>query len=57
MFKMSIKEVSLEAELQKSKAEFDLATSCLMQALEAFNERMERVEKWILENQGRAKLD
>ena len=54
---MSIKEVSLEAELQKSKAEFDLATSCLMQALEAFNERMERVEKWILENQGRAKLD
>lgn len=53
---MSNKELSIEDELQKSKAEFDIATNCLIQALEAFNERMERVEKWILENQERVKL-
>ena len=54
MFKMIKNRLDYQCELEKSKAEFDLATTCLMQALEAFNERMERVEKWILENQERA---
>jgi hypothetical protein len=42
----------LYQELQKSKSEFDIASTCLIQALQAFNERMERVEKWIEHQKG-----
>lgn len=44
---MNDEENSVMAELQKSKAEFDAASMCLYEALQAFNERMERVETWI----------
>ena len=41
----------LRSELDKSRREFDVAATCLVQALEAFNQRMERVEQWIVESQ------
>lgn len=38
--------------LDEARAEFDLATKCLIEALNSFNERLERLEKWIpTENQ------
>jgi hypothetical protein len=40
-------ETWISQELEKSKKEFDIAAECLVQALQAFNERMERVEEWI----------
>lgn len=41
----------LMAELQKSKAEFDIATTCVAQALQSVCERLDKVELWIIENQ------
>jgi hypothetical protein len=38
-------------ELNKSKTEFDIATTCVAQALQSMCERLDRVELWILENQ------
>lgn len=37
----------LQREFNKSKIEFDIAATCLVRAIEAFNERIEKVEKWI----------
>lgn len=38
---------SLKEDLQKSRQEFDTATTLVAQALTNFNERMENIEKWI----------
>lgn len=39
----------LKAELQKSKAEFDILSACIIQSLQSLHERMEKVELWISE--------
>jgi len=41
----------LQAELQKSKAEFDILATCLAQALQSLHERLDKVELWITESQ------
>lgn len=41
----------LIAELNKSKAEFDIATIAVDQALQSMCERLDKVELWIAENQ------
>lgn len=38
-------------ELNKSKTEFDIATTCVAQALQSMCERMDRIELWISESQ------
>lgn len=43
----------IEIEIIKCQAEFDLAVSCLVKTLNAFNYRMEAVEKWIQEEKKR----
>lgn len=40
----------LMAELNKSKAEFDIAATCVAQAMQSMCERLDKVELWILEN-------
>lgn len=37
----------MKAELNKSKAEFDIATQCFVQALQSLHERLDRIELWI----------
>ena len=44
---MSNKVDSLKSALIKAKDEFNLATKCLYDILKSFNERLERLEKWI----------
>jgi hypothetical protein len=39
---------SLRSDFDKLKKEFDLSMSCLMQAMQAFHERLERLEKCII---------
>jgi hypothetical protein len=46
----------LVAELQKSKAEFDIATTCVAQALQSVCKRLDKVELWI-ENQKNPRLN
>jgi len=41
----------LMAELRKSKAEFDIAATCVAQALKVLHERLDKVELWITEDQ------
>lgn len=48
---MSERIEELMAELNKSKAEFDIATTCVAQALQSVCERLDKVELWIIENQ------
>jgi len=43
--------VKLVNELNKSKNEFDIATTCVAQALQSMCERLDRVELWIIESQ------
>jgi hypothetical protein len=48
---MSERIEELMAKLNKSKDEFDIATTCVAQALQSMCERLDKVELWILENQ------
>lgn len=48
---MSDRLEELMAELNKSKAEFDIATTCVAQALQSLCERLDKVEIWITTNQ------
>ena len=41
----------LVTELNKSRNEFDIATTCVAQALQSVCERLDRVELWISESQ------
>jgi hypothetical protein len=40
--------MTIKDKFDKHKKEFDLAMSCLMQAMQAFHERLERLEKCII---------
>lgn len=44
---MSDQLVKMAEELTKSKAEFDIATTCVAQALQIMCERLDKVELWI----------
>ncbi|CAB4126812.1 hypothetical protein UFOVP260_55 [uncultured Caudovirales phage] len=44
---MSERVEELMVELNKSKAEFDIATTCVAQALQSMCERLDKVELWI----------
>jgi hypothetical protein len=44
---MTDKTAKLSDELKKSMKEFDIAATCLAQAMQAFHERLERVEEWM----------
>ena len=48
---MSERVEELMVELNKSKAEFDIATTCVAQALQSMCERLDKVELWIIANQ------
>lgn len=48
---MSNRVDELIIELNKSRAEFDIATTCVAQALQSMCERLDKVELWIIENQ------
>ena len=47
---MSEKMEKLKSLLEKSRSEFDIACTCMTQALQSLHERMDRIEKWIWEN-------
>ena len=53
---MSERIEELMAELNKSKAEFDIATTCVAQALQSMCERLDKVELWIIENQKKPQI-
>lgn len=44
---MNYSQEDMNIELEKLKAELDIASVFLIEALEAFNSRLERAEKWI----------
>lgn len=48
---MSDRIEELMVELNKSRAEFDIATTCVAQALQSMCDRLDKVELWITENQ------
>jgi hypothetical protein len=37
----------IEQELKKSKTEFDIASTCFVEAIKNFHKRLEDAEKWI----------
>ncbi|HMG15607.1 MAG TPA: hypothetical protein VK590_09180 [Saprospiraceae bacterium] len=37
--------------LEKAQAEFNIATDCCVTAIEGMHQRMERVEKWIIDHE------
>ena len=41
----------LKQEVNKCKAEFDIASTCFIEALKTYYKRLERVEKWILDQE------
>lgn len=43
----------ITAELQKSKAEFDIAITCVIAAVQSLHERLDRVESWISDQKKR----
>ena len=43
--------IEICAALEKAQAEFNIATDCCVKAIEGMHERMERVEKWILDHE------
>lgn len=48
---MSDRVEELMIELNKSRAEFDIAATCVAQALQSVCERLDKVELWITENE------
>jgi hypothetical protein len=48
---MTDKTSKLSDELKKSMKEFDIAATCLAEAMQAFHERLERIEQWITNEQ------
>ena len=48
---MSDRLEELMGELNKSRAEFDIAATCVAQALHSMCERLDKVELWISINQ------
>lgn len=44
---------TIQAELHKSKAEFDIAITCIIQAIQSLHERLDRVESWISDQKNR----
>lgn len=42
--------ITLKAELQKSKAEFDILINLVIQSLQSLHERLDKVELWISES-------
>jgi hypothetical protein len=41
-------------QMEKAEGEFNQATQCLLEALTAINERLERIETWIKNQEARA---
>lgn len=42
---------AIKQELDKCKAEFDVASTCFIEALKNYYKRLERAEKWIIDQE------